>query len=94
MTDVAEQAPAPALLAEGTFAVYATPEGGRVITFWHAQTGDLPVLIPAELVQAWPAALESLRANPGLLATLLGGPVGMMARRAMKQAGKASNGDS
>lgn len=70
----------PVLLWEGAAAMFAAPDGGRVIRY--EQDGqDQFVAIPAELVPA----LEMLRANPGALIAISQSPMGGMARRMVGQ---------
>lgn len=67
---------APELLWEGQAALFATPDGGRVIRY-QENGEDKFVALPAELVPG----LEMLRANPGALMAIANGPMGGMARR-------------
>lgn len=76
MTDTEVQG-GPALLAEGTFAFFASPDGGRVIR-WQAQGGaEEFIALPAEMVPA----LEALRANPAALLAIAASPMGGIARK-------------
>lgn len=85
MTETAgiEQAETPAgprLLWEGQAAMFASPDGGRVIRYDdHGE--DRFVAIPPELVPA----MEMLRANPGALVAISQSPLGGMARRMVGQ---------
>jgi hypothetical protein len=84
----AAETEAPVLLWEGQAAMFASPDGGRVIRY--EQDGqDKFVAIPAELVPA----LEILRANPGALVAISQSPMGGMARKMVGQfTRKAANG--
>jgi hypothetical protein len=76
ISNVAEETDSPVLLWEGQAAMFAAPDGGRVIRY--EQDGDDQfVAIPAELVPA----LEMLRANPGALVAISQSPMGGMARK-------------
>jgi hypothetical protein len=76
------------LLWEGTAALFASPDGGRVIRY--EQDGEEQfVAIPPELVPA----LEMLRANPGALVAISQSPMGGVARKMVGQfTRKAANG--
>jgi|SRR5580693_6779487 hypothetical protein len=75
-----ETRPDPVLLWEGPAAMFAAPDGGRVIRY--EQDGEEKfVAIPGELVPA----LELLRANPGALIAISQSPMGGMARRMVGQ---------
>jgi len=81
----ASEAPAPVLLWKGQAAMFASPDGGRII--WYDQDGeDKHVAIPAELVPA----LEMLRANPAALLNISNSPLGGMARRFVRKATEAA----
>jgi hypothetical protein len=83
-------APAPVLLWEGQAAMFAAPDGGRVIRYDDAG-GEQFVAIPAELVPA----LEMLRANPGALVAISQSAAGGLARKMVGQlTKKAANGAS
>jgi hypothetical protein len=91
MTEAVETQAGPVLLWEGQAAMFAAPDGGRVIRY--EQDGEEKfVAIPAELVPA----LEMLRANPGALLAISQSPFGGMARkfvrRATQEAAKSGNG--
>lgn len=76
----AETPAAPVPLWEGQAALFASPDGGRVIRYDdHGE--DRFVAIPPELVPA----MELLRANPGALVAISQSPVGGMARRLVGQ---------
>ena len=85
-----ETVPDPVLLWEGPAAMFAAPDGGRVVRY--EQDGqDQFVAIPAELVPA----LEMLRANPGALVAISQSATGAMARRLigqMTRKAEAANG--
>jgi hypothetical protein len=82
MSETAEApVPVPVLLWEGQAAMFAAPDGGRVIRYDDADGGEQFVAIPAELVPA----LEMLRANPGALVAISNSPMGGMARRMVGQ---------
>jgi hypothetical protein len=70
----------PVLLWEGRAALFAAPDGGRVIRY-ETGDGEQFVAIPAELVPA----LEMLRANPGALVAISQSPMGGMARKMVGQ---------
>jgi hypothetical protein len=70
----------PVLLWEGQAAMFASPDGGRVIRYDHDGEEKF-VAIPAELVPA----LAMLAANPGALVAIGNGPLGGMARRMVAQ---------
>jgi hypothetical protein len=70
----------PQLLWEGQAAMFATPDGGRVIRY-EENGEDKFVALPAELVPG----LEMLRANPGALVAIANSPMGGMARRMVDQ---------
>jgi hypothetical protein len=74
------EAPAPELLWEGQAAMYASPDGGRVIRYDHDGEEKF-VAIPAELVPS----LEMLAANPGALMAIANGPMGGVARKMVRQ---------
>lgn len=74
------QAEGPVLLWEGQAALFASPDGGRVIRYDEGGEEKF-VAIPAELVPA----MEMLRANPGALVAISQSPVGGMARRLVGQ---------
>jgi hypothetical protein len=89
MTEVTE-APPPVLLWEGQAAMFAAPDGGRVIRY-EQDSQDKFVAIPAELVPA----LQMLADNPGALLAISQSPMGGMARRLVRQAtakAEAKNG--
>jgi hypothetical protein len=79
----------PELLWEGQAAMFATPDGGRVIRY-EENGEDKFVALPAELVPG----LEMLRANPGALMAIANGPMGGIARRMVGQVTRkaAANG--
>jgi hypothetical protein len=79
VTEISE-APAPVLLWEGQAAMYAAPDGGRVIRYEH-EGEEKFVAIPAELVPA----LNMLAANPAALINISRSPVGGMARRMVRK---------
>ena len=79
MTEATETQ-APTLLWEGQAAMYASPDGGRVIRYNHADEEKF-VAIPPELVPA----LAMLSANPGALTAISKSPMGGIARRMVKQ---------
>jgi len=82
------ESPAPVLLWEGQAAMFAAPDGGRVIRY-EQDGAEQFVAIPAELVPA----LEMLRANPGALVAISQSAVGGMARRMVKRVtAEAANG--
>jgi hypothetical protein len=82
------EAPVPVLLWEGQAAMFAAPDGGRVIRY-EDEAGEQFVAIPAELVPA----LEMLKANPGALVAISQSAMGGMARRMVgKLTEKAGNG--
>jgi hypothetical protein len=70
------QTDGPVLLWEGQAAMFASPDGGRVIRY-EENGQEKFVALPAELVPG----LEMLRANPGALIAIANGPMGGMARR-------------
>ena len=74
------EAPAPVLLWEGQAAMYASPDGGRVIRYDH-DGEERFCAIPPELVPA----LMMLQANPGALVAISKSPVGGMARRMVRR---------
>ena len=82
------EAPVPVLLWEGQAAMFAAPDGSRVIRY--EQDGQEQfVAIPGELVPA----LEMLKANPGALVAISQSAMGGMARRMVgKLTEKAANG--
>lgn len=84
------EAPAvPELLWEGQAAMFAAPDGGRVIRY--EQDGQEQfVAIPAELVPA----LEMLKANPGALVAISQSAMGGMARRMVGQLTKKAGNDA
>jgi hypothetical protein len=75
-----ENGTGPVLLWEGQAALYASPDGGRVIRYGQ-QGEERFVAIPAELVPA----MEMLRANPAALVAISQSPMGGMARRLVGQ---------
>jgi len=79
VTEISE-APAPVLLWEGQAAMYAAPDGGRVIRY-DLDGEEKFVAIPAELVPA----LNMLAANPAALVNISRSPVGGMARRMVRK---------
>jgi hypothetical protein len=83
------EAPVPELLWEGQAAMFAAPDGGRVIRYDDADGGEQFVAIPAELVPA----LEMLRANPGALVAISQSAMGGMARRMVGQLTKKAGND-
>lgn len=85
-----ETVPDPVLLWEGQAAMFASPDGGRVIRY--EENGEEKfVALPAELVPG----LEMLQANPAALVQIANGPMGSMARRMVGQlAKKAAAGAS
>jgi hypothetical protein len=87
MTDVTEAPAGPVLLWEGQAAMFASPDGGRVIRY-ERDGEEQFVALPAELVPA----LQMLQANPGALVAISKGPGGAIARRMAQQfAKKAMN---
>ena len=80
MTESVEQQIVPVLLWEGQAAMFATPDGGRVIRY-EENGEDKFVALPAELVPG----LEMLRQNPGVLMAIASGPSGGMVRRMVGQ---------
>ena len=70
---------APVLLWEGQAAMFASPDGGRVIRY-DDQGEERFVAIPPELVPA----LQMLASNPGALVAISKSPMGGMARRMVK----------
>ena len=96
MTEEASGAPGPELLGEGLFYFYATPEGGRVITYIERDLSGIDlaespepkfVAIPPELT----AVLPHLAANPELLMQMSRGPAGKMARTMAKRMMRATD---
>jgi hypothetical protein len=83
MTDVNGDGPVP--LWEGPAAMFATPEGGRVIRYQIGGKEEF-LAIPAELVPA----LEMLRANPQALQQIANSPMGAVARRMAAKAAKGA----
>lgn len=79
----------PVLLWEGPAAMFATPDGGRVIRY-EEDGEEKFVMLPAELVPG----LQLLRANPGALMAIANGPMGGMARRMVGQIGKRAGAAS
>jgi hypothetical protein len=77
--DVVEET-GPPLLWEGFAAMFATPDGGRVIRY--EQNGEEKFIgIPAELVPA----LGILSENPGVLMNISRGPLGAMMRKRVRK---------
>jgi len=76
----ATETPTPVLLWEGQAAMFASPDGGRVIRY-EAEGTERFVAIPPELVPA----LAMLSANPGALTAISKSPMGGIARRMVKQ---------
>jgi hypothetical protein len=72
--------PGPVLLWEGQAAMFASPDGGRVIRY-QEDGEEKFVALPAELVPG----LELLRVNPGALMAIAQGPMGGLARRLVGQ---------
>jgi hypothetical protein len=70
----------PVLLWEGTAAMFASPDGGRVIRY-EQDGAEKFVALPPELVPG----LAMLAANPGALVAIGNGPLGGMARRMVAQ---------
>jgi hypothetical protein len=80
LSEAATDTQTPVLLWEGQAALFASPDGGRVIRY--DQDGQEKfVAIPAELVPA----LAMLQANPGALTAISQGPLGGVARRMVGQ---------
>lgn len=77
----------PALLWEGRAAMFAGPDGSRVIRY-EVDGRDEFVALPASLVPA----LEMLRANPAALLNIENSPMGAMARRAAARFAKQAAG--
>jgi hypothetical protein len=68
-------------LWEGQAALFATPDGGRVIRY--EQDGEEKfVALPAELVPG----LQLLQENPGALMAIANGPMGGLARKMVAKA--------
>ena len=80
MTEMASENGGPVLLWEGQAAMFASPDGGRVIRYDDGGEEKF-VAIPAELVPA----LQMLAANPGALVAISQSPMGGMARRMVGQ---------
>lgn len=89
MTKMTAEVPVPELLWEGKAAMFAAPDGGRIIRYDDADGGEQFVAIPAELVPA----LEMLRANPGALVAISQSAMGGMARRMVGQLTKKTGND-
>ena len=79
MSEMTPETEAPVLLWEGQAAMFASPDGGRVIRY-DDQGEEKFVAIPPELVPA----LEMLAANPGALVAISKSPMGGMARRMVR----------
>ncbi len=100
--EVQDKAPpaGPVLVAEGRFALFEAPDGGRVIRYTvmigdDSSTDDGMaygpeefLALPAELVPA----LEMLRANPSVLLNIASSPAGALARRMAKRMAEANGG--
>ena len=79
MTDMAvevTETDVPVPLWEGQAAIFATPDGGRIIRYYLPGEEKF-IAIPRELVPS----LEMLAANPGALMAISLGPMGGVARR-------------
>ena len=73
---IEQETTGPVPLWEGRAAMFASPDGGRVIRY--DQDGEEKfIAIPPELVPA----LQMLAANPGALVAISQSPMGGMARR-------------
>jgi hypothetical protein len=72
----ADQPELPVPLWEGPAALFAAPDGGRVIRY-EADGAERFIAIPRELVPS----LQMLAENPGALMAISQGPMGGLARR-------------
>ena len=89
MSEMTPETEAPVLLWEGHAAMFASPDGGRVIRY--EQDGEEKfVALPAELVPG----LAMLQADPDVLMRISQGAMGGMARRMVGQLSRkaAANG--
>lgn len=77
----------PVLLWEGRAAMFAAPDGSRVIRY-EVDGEDKFVALPADLVPA----LEMLASNPSALLAIANSPMGAMARRAAAKFAKTAAG--